>query len=526
MKKMYYIIGLLLVLVGLAGCSDDKGNYDYAWIPQASVATIKVDGVYQVGDPLVIRPTVYFTKAGMENSSVEDVFSEDDYEYYWIAKRYVKSLGRIVCDTIGRERNLNYIIDLSPDNYMVEYQIYNKTRDIRWLSKFTLQITLSAPEGWLFLEDNSGQAELSIYVRLGDGDMHIVRDMLSKAGIPAASLAGPRQVFSTYQNSRGGGVWILTDHFTGYLNVKEGHTWNERQTIQNHLIEPVGDGFVFNRMLPVMLHTVLGLSDDGLRVSRYPAMLYTADVLPTPDNGRFEVAPYAATLGFEMVTKQVLFFDVTHKVFKILDVSGNFTWAQADSKFPEGYDLMLMQTLGDASAQKICCLLKKDGGVYELVASSATEVEMQAKLISNSENFLNAEQVVLHMFLRLPYYLKDNKLYVNRSDLGDQEVEIFRVPGEDEEVEEGQTQVKAELEGQITCIKTQMFDNLNLAGNEYRRGFMNYLVVATELPDGTGKVYFLTPEQENAYKLTISDVVSTNHKVVSIDYQNPSILTH
>ena len=101
--------------------------------------------------------------------------------------------------------------------------------------------------------------------------------------------------------------------------------------------------------------------------------------------------------------------------------------------------------------------LQKDGGVYEVIASSATEVEMQAKLIS---------------------------------------------------------------------IKAQIFSDLMLSGYEYRRSFMNYLVVATELPDGTGKVYFLTPEQANAHKLTITDEVVTDHRVVSIDYQRSNILEY
>lgn len=170
--------------------------------------------------------------------------------------------------------------------------------------------------------------------------------------------------------------------------------------------------------------------------------------------------------------------------------------------------------------------LQKDGGVYEVIASSATEVEMQAKLISRSPAFLNAEQIVFHMFLRLPYYLSENKLYVNRDELGDQEVEIWRTPKEGEELAEGMSPVRTELEGRITCIKAQIFSDLMLSGYEYRRSFMNYLVVATELPDGTGKVYFLTPEQANAHKLTITDEVVTDHKVVSIDYQRSNILEY
>lgn len=523
MKELYFIASMLLLLIGLGSCSEDKGNYDYDWVSEASVSFGDVSKVFQVGDPLVLRPTVIFMKKGEEESAVEDVFSEDEYEYFWIAKRYVKAQGRIVNDTIGRERNLNYIIDLTPDEYMVEYQIYNKSQELKWLSKFEIKVTLSAPEGWLLLEDNNGQAELSIYARLGDGSMHMVRDMLSTSGIPASALAGPRQVFGTYQNQVGQGVWILTDHFTGYLNVKEGHKWNENQVIRRFLVESVEEDFTFTQMVGVMFYTIFGFSEDGLRISRYPGMFYTGDVL----NDRFELAPYACAIGNEMQTKQILFFDKTHNKFKVLDISGNFTWADADTKFPQGYDLMYMQTVGEVGAQKIYCLLKKDDGVHEVIATSSTVVENQAKLISNSEHFLNAEQITYHMFQRLPYYLSDNKLYVYQGEvLGDREVEFWRAPKEDEEVEDGATQLPTELEGRITYIKTQMFNDINMTEYMYRRGFMNYLVVATELPDGTGKVYFLTPEQENAYKLTISDVVTTDHKVVSIDYQRPEILKY
>lgn len=518
MRRFYNIVLALWVAGMLAGCYDDQGDYDYDWVPNAAVSNFEQSYTYAIGDAFVLRPQIVFQKPdGTETlTGVEDSFSGHEYSYYWIARRYDSDKEMIVSDTIGRERNLNYIVDLEPEKYTVVYEIHNRTKDLRWLSYFTLNVTASAPEGWLLLEDRAGMAELSIYARLGDGSMRMVRDVLAASGIPAASLAGPRQVFATYQNSVGSGVWILTDRFTGYLKVKAGHRWNERQTVQNHLVERPGDDFVFTKMTGVMYHTVFGFSADGLRASRYPEMLYSGDLLPLGER-RFEIAPYVATIGFEMLTKQVLLFDKTHQCFKLLDISGNFNWSEADRRFPVGYDLMQMSVVGESVSQKIRCLLTKDGGVYEVVASSATAVEREARRISSSEKFLNAEQCVYHHFLLFPYYLYEGKLYVNRGVDDDREVEYYRVPEGGEPQEDGL--VPAELEGEIVYITTEFLSDLHMAEFSHRRPFMNYLVVTTEMPDGTGRVYFLTPEEANAHKLVISDMVETQGKVISIDYQ-------
>lgn len=524
MRKIYDMIIPLLVVCTLAGCYDDKGDYDYDWVTVAAVGGFEDSYTYKVGDAIVLRPTVVFRKTeGAEIlSEVEDKFSEDEYSYFWIAQRYDEQRGIILSDTIGRERNLDYIVDLTPNDYTVIYQICNRTAEVKWLSHFGLRVTVSAPEGWLLLEDKQGMAELSIYARMGDGSMRMVRNVLAASGIPAASLAGPRQVFATYQTSVGNGVWILTDRFTGYLNVKSGHKWNERQVVLNHLVETPGNDFVFTKMIGLMYNTVFGFSTDGLRVSRYPAMLYTGDLLPVGEQ-RFEAAPYLATMGNEMQTKQVLGFDKTHQCFKLLDVSGNYNWTEADQKFPVGYDLLNMSLVGESGMQKIRCLLAKDESVYELVASSATAVEQEAKRISSSERLLNAEQLVYQHFLQFPYYLYEGKLYVNRGVDDEKEVEFYRDRLEGEILETGQKDVLTELEGTIVYINTVFFSDLNMTQNEHRRPFMNYLVVSTELPDGTGRVYFLTPEQANAHKLKISDIVETENKVISIDYQRPGI---
>lgn len=537
MRRLYTILFVWLAIACLGSCYDDKGEYDYDWVSRAQVSDFAKAYTYTMGDTMRLSPKIWFSKMvdGVNTyDDSTDIFSNDEYAYLWITKRYDKTMGYIASDTIGRERSLNYVVALAPEQYFVEFKICNLSRNLEWSSHFVLNVTLSAPEGWLLLEDNEGVAELSIYVRKGDGSMQLVTDVLARSGIPAASLRGPRQVFATYQNQVGNGVWILTDHFTGYLDVKSGHKWTARQTVQNHLVESVDQNFAFTKIMNLMYYTVFGFSEDGLRVSRYPGMLYTGDLLPKGTK-RFELSPYLATIGFEMMTKQILGFNQTQKCFTLLNLTGNFDWSEADTKFPKGYDLKLMEVVGESGSQKIYCLLTKPDGVYQLIASSATQVESEAKLISTSEKFLNAEQCVYHKKSQLPYYLYEGKLYVNRVAGDDREVEYFKVVEKEEEDEGGNEEedvpdeeevvekVPAVLEGRINYITGLVFSDVFLEGYEYRQVFMNYLVVATELPDGSGMVYFLTPEQANAQLLTISDSIKTKHKVLSIDYQRPGI---
>lgn len=525
MKKYCNIAIALWCMICLISCADDQGNYDYDWITSVQVTGFDGPYTFAVGDAMVLRPNLWFGKqVGDEiEYANEDLYKNDTYSYCWIAKRYDGS--GISSDTIGRERNLNYIVNLVPNQYFVEYHAVNETRDITWSANFKLTVTLSAPEGWLLLEDNNGMAELSVYARKGDGTMHLIKNVLTTSGIPASAMPGPRQVFGTYQTQVGNGVWVMTDHFTGYLNVKEGHRWNSHQIVQNFMVESPGDDFVFTKMVGVMYWTTVGFAEDGVRVACWPGMMFTGDLLPMGKD-RFQVAPYVGALGNEVQNKQLLFYDVTNKMFRILDLTGSYAWTASDEKFPKGYDMKLMEVVGETTVSRIRCLLTKDNAVYEVIASSTSQVEQTVHQISTSEKFVNAEQCVYQKYTQRPYYLYDSKLYVNRQPGDDQEVEYYRTPEGGEEVDPELNLVKTELEGKISYINSVVFSDLHMSENAYRKVFMNYLVVVTEMPDGTGKVYFLTPSLSNAQRLTISDVVDTEHKVVNVAYQRPDILKY
>lgn len=505
MKRFYMIILTLLTVIGLGSCYEDKGNYDYDWVASAQVLNFEESYTYTVGDAMTLRPDLVFQKQdGMEiHVAAEDRFDDTEYEYYWIAIRYDNNQQRFFRDTIGRERNLNYIVNLPAEKYLVEYHVYNKEHDLRWISKFDLKVTLSAPEGWLLLEDKDGIAELSIYAVMGDGSLRMVHNVLSASGIPEDMLAGPRQVFATYQNNKGSGVWILTDQFTGYLDVKARHQWTSMQNLSNYMLDR---NVIFDKILNVGFYTVFGFAGDQLYLSRFPGILFTENLLHGKD---FKLAPYIAAVVNNALINQVLVFDKTNKCFKFIDVSGTFSFTDADDSFPKGYDLMLMSVVGSVGMQKIYCLLKDNKAVYQMEASSPTIVESPATQVSTSEQFLNAEQCVFHQETGIPFYLYQGKLYVNRPVIGDQEVKFY------------QSGVQVDLPGTINYITSVAFSNIE--GHEHWDEFSKYLVVATELPDGRGRVYFLTPETANAQKLIISDIVETPHKVISIAYQRPDI---
>ncbi|MGL5682249.1 MAG: PKD-like family lipoprotein [Marinifilaceae bacterium] len=533
-KAFKIIIGLFLVCT-LYSCYEDQGNYNYNWISSVVSSNIDQKYIFTYGDTMRITPNLsYITNSTGEMALVDSVDTQNNvYEYSWVAKRYDRDLEMIVIDTLSLKKDLEYVVALAPETYFMEYAVRNVTQDLSWITKFSLTVTLSAPEGWLILEDNGGYADLSIYARQGfTAKMKMVTNVLAESGIPQSALKGPRSVFSTYQTQVGKGVWLMTDNFTGYLDVKAGHKWTPRQTAYNHLAEDGEESFVFTRMLNVMYYTVFGFTNNELRVARYPGMLYTGDLV----NNQFEISPYLATIGTEHNMTQVLGFDNTNKCFKILNLNGNFNWGDADSNFPKGYDLDYMDIVGESNAQKICCLLsdKEAGKVYQVTATSTSNVDQKLTHISSSEKFVNAEQRIYHKFSFLPYYLYDGVLYTNRMAFDDQEVQFFvQVKNdedddntdEDEDKEEDKETIMEQmnLEGRITYIGSQFFPDLHLSDNAYRRIYMDLIIVATELEDGSGRVYFFTPKSSNAQQLLLYDSVETKNKVVSIYYQLPSI---
>ncbi|MCL2561669.1 MAG: PKD-like family lipoprotein [Rikenellaceae bacterium] len=156
MIKNIWIIPV--VLLTMASCYGDKGNYDYIDIRQAVIEIAAVEEgngmlVYDQFQELSLMPAVTNSDGG----NVADLY---DYEWGIISRTQVFP-NYIPKKIIGDRKDLSYNIIESPGDYYVTLKATNKTT--KAITDYRFDLRVSSTSGWIVLHENaSGAADLSI----------------------------------------------------------------------------------------------------------------------------------------------------------------------------------------------------------------------------------------------------------------------------------------------------------------------------------------------------------------------------
>lgn len=147
-----YMICLLLPLL-VWGCFKDDGNYDYADGIEIDVQGIeKKYNLIAFQDKLEITPTVHAVRP------------EDRCEYLWLI--YPKNnLYKSAIDTICREKDLDWPVNVKPGDYIVEFIATDCDR-LNFFKRCTTQLTASTiyTEGFYILKETAnGNTELDLF---------------------------------------------------------------------------------------------------------------------------------------------------------------------------------------------------------------------------------------------------------------------------------------------------------------------------------------------------------------------------
>ncbi len=147
-----YMICLLLPLL-VWGCFKDDGNYDYADGIEIDVQGIEEKyNLIAFQDKLEITPTVHAVRP------------EDRCEYLWLI--YPKNnLYKSAIDTISREKDLDWSVNVKPGDYIVEFIATDCDR-LNFFKRCTTQLTASTTytEGFYILKETAdGNTELDLY---------------------------------------------------------------------------------------------------------------------------------------------------------------------------------------------------------------------------------------------------------------------------------------------------------------------------------------------------------------------------
>lgn len=130
--KIHIYITILLSGLVLAGCYEDKGNYDYQDAEDLApviLSTFEENYDLITLDQLVLEPE-------MQGDA-------DNYDYLWYA--YPSQLATEPIDTLGYEKNLDYNMVLAPGNYTLIFKATDMTNGAS--AYLNTELTVSSPFG-------------------------------------------------------------------------------------------------------------------------------------------------------------------------------------------------------------------------------------------------------------------------------------------------------------------------------------------------------------------------------------------
>ena len=147
MKKYIFLWTSLLLLL-IASCTEDKGNYTYSEVNKIQIDSIKTYRITQF-DTLTIEPYISQT-LGTDESNLE-------YLWYWFPSGEM----RMQIDTIGHEKTLKHYAAAQPGVYETRLKVTDKTTGV--YSRKDFQVTIEADNsGFLVLSEIEGKANLAI----------------------------------------------------------------------------------------------------------------------------------------------------------------------------------------------------------------------------------------------------------------------------------------------------------------------------------------------------------------------------
>lgn len=159
MKRIYLILSVFASL--LYSCYDDEGNYDYQDINEIKISGFPEDEItkFKNGDSLIIEPVIEGTLSGQ---------NEADYEYTWTAVLQDGTGEDTKALEIGKERNLNYFIDLPLGKYFIYLNVLDRKTRVTWRQKFDLNVSIATSTGWIVLCEQNGETRLDMISLVGE----------------------------------------------------------------------------------------------------------------------------------------------------------------------------------------------------------------------------------------------------------------------------------------------------------------------------------------------------------------------
>lgn len=179
----YITFCIAVFLLLMTSCFEDKGNYDYVEIKNA---TIQIPGVSDLEDQisrsrfeaLTLNPDIVFNAGATAG--------EFDYQWLLINKNSVRDEYDKYPEAkvIGTTQALSYNLVDDPGNYYVVLKVTNK--ETKSVSEYRFELDITSLRGWLVYDETSPD----------NGDFQIIKDMEIVPGLTSDQVGISRNYFS------------------------------------------------------------------------------------------------------------------------------------------------------------------------------------------------------------------------------------------------------------------------------------------------------------------------------------------
>lgn len=440
-----YTLSIVLGMLCLFSCYEDKGNYDYTDINEIEIDGIEKKYTVSMGEPLTIRPEIHSTIPG----------KEDNYTYEWKCV-YVQLKGSAYHNyTFSTKKDLEDVKIVFPAGvYDIYYRVIDNETGVAWSSKtFKLEILNEISSGF-FIASNVDNKSRVDFISNINNDLLLKLDILSAVdsefpefGEPISvacysDLNSPKMT-STLEEGRYA-VTLLTT--TGAYRFRPNDlTYNTLYNLSYIIVGNTPDDFVARRIYAGSAGGLLQDNKNNIYYYNPTNQIFWASGIYTniTQEGKYiNIAPQIATF-FE---NGVVMYDTDKKSFLSQQNSARFSTYYSNSsetefdgllfKFNEtGKDIMYM--FGRNGNPRIVYVLLKDPdtnevflGAFDFATGKQSKYsKIELSDLSNLKQFAMGHQsnnVPIDPFL---YYRTDNNIYMYNINDGDKKLVYTAKPG-------------------------------------------------------------------------------------------------
>jgi hypothetical protein len=164
MKKINYLIAIMVLFTFLQGCYKDKGNYDYKALGTVTIDTTVTGfqsefALYRY-DTLKINPAVHIN--GTLVSDEKQV--ADKFDFTWSVFQGTVGSTLSTRDTLAHTMNLNVPITKPEGIWIVLLTVKELSTRVETYLRFNVKVSEALSDGWVVLYERDGKTDAGLIV--------------------------------------------------------------------------------------------------------------------------------------------------------------------------------------------------------------------------------------------------------------------------------------------------------------------------------------------------------------------------